>query len=112
MTARVDTKLWFQFLTLTLLYTHDVQLRHAGALSQCNSQIDVIALYTVGGDAHILEKAVAPIALDGIGNLITGNGYHIANGEARDTYNHRWFKVVGTRKVNATDGVFVGCTGI
>jgi hypothetical protein len=53
-----------------------------------------------------------PKALYSSSNLITGHRYHIANGEARDTYNNRRLKVFGTRKVNATNGVFVGCTGI
>ena len=79
-----QTQFLFQVLTLVLLYTVVVDLRNSGARGQLDMQKYGIVSDAVCTDGHIAEQSVAPITLDGLGNLFAGKCDNLPHRQATE----------------------------
>ena len=64
-----DTQFRFHVLALGFLDTVVVDGADTGTHAQVDAEVDLGADDRVGGDAHLREKTITPVALDGLGNL-------------------------------------------
>ena len=104
-----QSQLGFQVLPFALLHTVVVDFRNLGKLSQLDMQISRIdhdAIYT---DLYVGEESVPPVSLYGLGNLLTGYGHPLTNGESRESDKQIVVIVADTPYGNAGNDVFPRC---
>ena len=110
--AAGEAEFLLKVVALRLLDAHVVDLRHARPSGQCHVQIDAVAHDGIGGNRHLGEESVAPVALHGIGDLRARHFDFLSYGEARDACDGIVFVAVHARDVDASEDVGARRAGI
>ena len=106
------TEFLLHILTLRLLQTNIVDLRHTRTCSQRDVKPDTVAHDGIGGDGDIREQAVTPVALHGISNLRTRHLDFLSDGQTGDTCECIVLVAFHTGNVDTTQYQGARCAGI
>ena len=110
--ALCHTELLLHVLTLRLLQADIVDFRHTRTSCQRDVKPDAVANDGVGGNRHVREQSVTPIALHSVGDLCARHLDLLTDGQTRDSRKGIVLVAIHARDVDASQHECAWCAGI